>query len=125
MIRSRYFRRHIAALLAVSLLVAFVATGAQAIAPELVRDLAFGENEAKVKAIAGVVASGDSGALPLLQALLDGEVQTAGERTLQVKGAMAIDLVTGKSVEPLPETRDDVVLNNRVRRELATGIAAL
>ena len=125
MIRSRYFRRHIAALLAVPLLVAFVATAAQAIAPELVRDLAFGENEAKVKAIARVVASGDSGALPLLQALLDGEVQTAGERALQVKGAMAIDLVTGKSVEPLPETRDDVVLNNRVRRELATAIAAL
>jgi urea transport system permease protein len=125
MIRSRHFRRHVAAMLAVPLLVALVATGAQAIAPELVRDLAFGENEAKVKAIAGVVASGDSLALPLLQALQDGEVQTAGERALQVKGNNAIDLATGKSVEPLPETRDDVVLNNRVRRELATAIAAL
>ena len=112
-------------MLAVSLLVALVATRVQAIAPELVRDLAFGENEAKVKAIAGVVASGDGGALPLLQALQDGEVQTAGERALQVKGNSAIDLATGKAVEPLPETRDDVVLNNRVRRELATAIAAL
>jgi len=125
MIRFRHFRRHVVAILAVPLLVALASTGAQAIAPELVRDLAFGENEAKVKAIAGVVASGDSGALPLLQALQDGEVQTAGKRALQVKGAIAIDLVTGESVEPLPDTRDDVVLNNRVRRELATAIAAL
>ena len=52
-------------------------------------------------------------------------MQTAGEQVLQVKGDSAIDLATGKSVVPLPETRDDVVLNNRVRRELATAIAAL
>ena len=64
-------------------------------------------------------------ALPLLQALLDGEVQTAGEVVLQIKGDAAIDLATGKSVRPLPEPREDVVLNNRVRRELATAIAAL
>ena len=46
-----------------------MATRAQAIAPELVRDLAFGENEAKVKAIAGVVASGDA------RAALTGELR--------------------------------------------------
>ena len=98
----------------------------QAIAPELVRDLALGENEAKVKAIAALVASGDPAALPLLQSLLNGEVQTVGETTvIRVKDGVATDLLTGAKVEPLPESRDDVVLNNRVRRELATGIAAL
>ena len=100
-------------------------SGAQAIAPELVRDLALGENEAKVKAIAVVVAGGEAGALSLLQALQDGEVQTAGDRVLQVKDNVATDLVTGAAVQPLPEPRDEVVLNNRVRRELATAIAAL
>ena len=111
--------------LAGALLAAVLAANAQAIAPELVRDLALGENDAKVKAIAVVLASGEGGALVLLQALLDGEVQTAGDQVLKVKDGAAVDLATGKSVAPLPETRDDVVLNNRVRRELATGIAAL
>jgi len=125
MIRCRHFRRHVAAMLAVPLLVALVATGAQAIAPELVRDLALGENDAKIKAIATLVASGDLQALPLLQALQDGEVQTAGETILRVKDNAATDLLTGRKVEPFPDTRDDVVLNNRVRRELGLSIAAL
>jgi urea transport system permease protein len=98
---------------------------AHAIAPELIRDLALGENDAKVKAIGALVASGDEGALVLLQSLANGEVQTAGETVLRVKDGAAIDLVTGSKVEPLPESRDDVILNNRVRRELATAISAL
>jgi urea transport system permease protein len=105
---------------------ALLALPAHAIAPELIHDLALGENEDKVKAIAAVVASGDAEALPLLQSLLAGEVQTVGDKTvLRVKDNTAIDLSTGARIEPLPESRDDVVLNNRVRRELATGIAAL
>ena len=99
---------------------------AYAVAPELIRDLALGQNEEKVKAITALVASGDPQALPVLQSLLAGEVQTVGETTvLRVKDGVATDLSTGAKVEPLPESRDDVVLNNRVRRELATAIAAL
>ncbi len=52
-------------------------------------------------------------------------MQTAGEAVLRVRDDQAIDLVTGAAVVPLPESRDDVVLNNRVRRELATAIATL
>ncbi len=44
---------------------------ARALPPELVHDLALGENEEKVKAIAALVASGDAGALPLLQSLAE------------------------------------------------------
>ncbi len=117
--------RRIAALLAISCCAALPALSARALAPELVHDLALGENEEKVKAIAALVASGDPGALPVLQSLLNGEVQTAGEKVLRVKDGAAVDLATGARVDPLPEARDDVVLNNRVRRELATGIAAL
>ena len=124
MIRCSLLCRRAAAL-AVAFLVAFHATGARAVAPELVRDLALGENDAKVKAIAALVASEEAGGLAVLQALLDGEVQTAGEQILRVTGSSAVDLSTGKAVTPFPETRDDVVLNNRVRRELATAIAAL
>jgi len=122
---STGFVRRIAGRLAAGVLACLCAAGTGAMAPELVRDLALGDNDAKVQAIAAVVAGGETGALAVLQALLDGEVQTAGDRVLQIRGDSAIDLATGKTVTPLPEVRDDVVLNNRVRRELATAIAAL
>jgi urea transport system permease protein len=102
-----------------------MAYGTPPIPSDLIRDLAFGENDAKVKAIGALVATGSEGALELLQALRDGEVQTAGEIVLRVKDDKATDLVTGGAVAPLLPSRDDVVLNNRVRRELATAIATL
>src|SRR5258706_462256 len=112
--------------------VAFVAAlgpggahAASAIPPNLIHDLALGENDDKIKAMGQLAASGDEGALELLLALQAGEVQTAGEVVLRVKDGKAVELATGKSVEPLPESRDDVVLNNRVRRELGSAIAAL
>ena len=104
---------------------ALCATGAKAIAPEILRDLAFGENDAKVAAVAGLVATAEAGGLAVLQALLDGEVQISGQQVLQVRNGTAVDLATGQAVTPLPEPRDDIVLNNRVRRELATAIATL
>ncbi len=61
----------------------------------------------------------------LLQALADGELATAGERVLVVKGDEGIDVLSGAKLEALPEARDDVVVNNRLRRELGTAVAAL
>jgi urea transport system permease protein len=101
------------------------AHAASTIPPALVHDLALGENDEKIKAMSQLAASGDEGALELLVALQAGEIQTAGEVVLRVKGGAAIDAATGRKVEPLPESRDDVVLNNRVRRELGSAIAAL
>jgi urea transport system permease protein len=103
-----------------------IAFSAFALAPETLRDLALGDNDAKAKAIGTAAASGDSALLPLLQALLDGEVQTVGDtQILLVKGDAATDLLTGKAITPLPENRDDVVINNRIRKGLHTAIAAL
>ena len=97
-----------------------------AIAPEVVRDLALGDNDAKAKAIGALAASGDAAALPLLQALLEGQVQTVGDaQVLLIKGDSASDLVSGQTVAPLPENRDDVIINNRIRKELGTAIAVL
>ena len=78
------------------------AATAHSIAPEQIRDLALGENDQKIDAIAALVASGDDGALALLQSLADGEIQTSGEQVLKVKDKSAIDLVTGKAVDPIP-----------------------
>ncbi len=106
--------------------VLLVTTAMAAIAPQTVRDLAFGESDAKIAAISTLTTSGDPQALPLLQALLDGNVQTVGEdQVLLIQGDSATDLLTGKAVSPLPASRDDVIVNNRVRRELGMAIAAL
>jgi urea transport system permease protein len=103
-----------------------MAWSACAVPPETLHDLALGDNDAKEKAIGIAAASGDSALLPLLQALLDGDVQTVGDsQILLVKGDAATDLLTGKAITPLPENRDDVVINNRIRKELRTAIAAL
>ena len=99
-----------------------------AIDPQAIRDIAFGESDVKLKAIGTLASSGDPDALPLLQSFIGGEVQIIGEdRVLLVKGGAtsATDLLTGKTVSPLPESRDDIVINNRVRKGLGIAIAAL
>src|SRR5215472_4898391 len=101
------------------------AVSAAAADPQTVHDLAFGESDDKLKAITSLTAVGDADALALLQALRDGDVQTVGEnQVLLIKDAAATDLVTGKTVTPLPESRDDIVINNRVRKGLETAIAS-
>jgi urea transport system permease protein len=109
----------------VTLLFALATQAAWALPEEAVHDLAFGESDERAKAIGALVASGDAAALPLLQALIDGDVQTVGDKTvLIVKENKAVDAVTGQAVTPLPESRDDVVVNNRQRKLLAGAIAS-
>ncbi|MEJ7668830.1 MAG: urea ABC transporter permease subunit UrtB [Casimicrobiaceae bacterium] len=103
-----------------------IAAGAFALPPEVVAQIAFGDSDDKLTAIGELVGSGDRSALPLLEALLVGEVQTIGaDRVLLVKNDAAVDARSGLAVSPLPEGREDVIVNNRVRRAVATGIAAL
>jgi urea transport system permease protein len=101
------------------------ASGAFALDAANVEKLAFGESDEQVAAIAALVVSGDPQAVAVLQALADGELQVAGKQVLVVKGKEATDAVTGAKVAPLPEEREDVVANNRLRRELAGALAGL
>ena len=98
---------------------------ARALDPEVVRKLAFGENDEQVAAVAALVAEGDAQSAKLLQALADGELQTSGKLVLIVKGDNGVDALSGAKVDPLPAEREDVSANNRLRRELATALAAL
>ena len=68
-----------------------------AVDPALVKRLA-GDNDAKIAAIAEIVATGDPAALALLKSMADGELKVDGE---------------------------EIVPNNRVRRELEGAMAAL
>ena len=98
---------------------------AAALDPALVGKLAFGDNDEKVAAIRAFVTQGEAEAAPLLAALANGQLQTAGERVLIVRDEGAIDALSGVTFSPLPETRDDVIANNRVRGEIANAVAAL
>ena len=69
-----------------------------AVDPTLVAKLATGDNDAKVEAIAQVVSTGDPEALELLRSIADGSFRHEGQ---------------------------EVMVNNRVRRELDSAMAAL
>jgi urea transport system permease protein len=112
------------------LLTLLLARSTYALTPEITRDLALGDNEAKLKAIATIVEARDADGAKLLQALLDGEVQTVGEsqvlRVTTVNGTTTVtDLLLGQALPSPPENRDDVVINNRVRKSIGTALAAL
>ncbi len=99
---------------------------AWALPADVVEQLVFGDGDEKAQAIGTLTGSGDLAVLPLLQALIDGDVQTVGDdRVLIVKGNAATDAATGQAVTPLPAQRDEVIVNNRLRRMLATAIATL
>jgi len=104
---------------------ALAASQAHALDQDAVRKLATGDSEERTTAIAALVAEGDPRARDIMQALSDSELYTAGDRILIVKGDGATDALTGDNVSPIPEPKEEVGINNRVRRELGAAIAAL
>ncbi len=107
------------------LLLALAMPARAALDPAVVSRLATGDGDEKVAAVAALVASGDARALVVLQALADGELQVAAGRVLLVKGEEGVDAVTGEKVAPLPAGLEEVVANNRLRREIEAARAAL
>jgi urea transport system permease protein len=59
-----------------------------------------------------------------VQALLADEVKVAGGKAFIVRDGKATDAATGAAAT-LPEGAEDVVNNNRMRRELEAALAAL
>ena len=100
------------------------AAPAFAIDKTAVEKLAFGDADERSASIAALLAEGDPHAAALLEAVSEGDMQSAGKRILIVKGGQGIDAVTGEAVAPLPEGREDVVANNRLRREIEGALAA-
>ena len=90
-----------------------------------IEKLAFGESDEQVEAIAALVAAGTPKAAGILQALADGELNTSGKRVLIVKGESATDAVTGEKLDKVPDDKEEIVVNNRLRRELGGALAAL
>ena len=103
----------------------FAAASAQALDKAAVEKLAFGDAEERSAAIAALMAEADPRAAQVLEALSEGEMQIAGKRVLIVKGDKASDAVTGEAVDPPPAAREEVVANNRLRREIEGALSAL
>ncbi len=87
--------------------------------------IAFGDGDEKVAAVADLAVSAEPAARLLLQALADGTVQVSGDRVIIVEGDRGIDAASGAKIDPLPESRDDVIVNNRVRGAIDNALAAL
>lgn len=123
---ARWWRASVALLaarLAASALL-WLAAGAFALTPEQALRLAQGDSESRIAALNEAVASGDEALGPYLKALLDGEVVVADGRAWVLQGSEVRDPATGE-VAPWPADAQDVVNNNRMRRELRAAQAAL
>ena len=106
------------------LLAIFFSTQAAALDRALVDKLGFGESDEKVVAINAIAASGDPRAAEVLGALAEGELQTSGKLVIIVKNDEAFDAASGDKLA-LPEEREDVVANNRLRGAVSAALAAL
>ena len=101
-----------------------LASAAHALTVEEVRGMAVGDGDARVQALARAVLQGDEKTAAYLQALSDDVVKIAGDKVLVVRDGKGFDPVSGQAMDVPPEA-EDVLLNNRLRGEIDTALAAL
>ncbi len=114
-------------MLAAALLVAAALPGhALALSADLVLKLGAGDGDERSEAVRALSATQDPAARTLIEALLAGTVQASAsaQKVFVVADGKATDAATGEPVAAVPSDAEDVVVNNRLRRELQTGLAA-
>ena len=89
-------------------------TAASALGQDELRNLATADVAGKLEQISVIVARGDEADAPALRALLEGRLWTIGDQVLIDDG-----------VAQIPAEAEKVSINNRVRRSLERGLAAL
>jgi urea transport system permease protein len=120
---ARRPRRMLLALAAAWVIV--LAPAAVAVDAALVRQIATGDNDEKAQAIRALVAAGDPAAVPLLRSLVGGGWRASGGTVLIVGEAGARDAVTGEEARSVPGDAEEIIVNNRIRRETETALGAL
>jgi len=103
---------------------ALLTCNAHALTADEALGMAVGESDARIEALAKAVAQGDEKTAAFLQALTDDAVKVAAGKVLVVKDGKGQDPVSGQAVE-VPPDAEDVMLNNRLRGEIDTALAAL
>ncbi|MFM8866146.1 MAG: urea ABC transporter permease subunit UrtB, partial [Limnohabitans sp.] len=109
---------------ALALLGLLLACQAHALTAQEALGMAVGESDARVEALARAVAQGDDKTAAFLQALADDAVKVAAGQVLVVRDGQGSDPVTGEA-RVVPADAEDVMLNNRLRGEIDTALAAL
>ena len=99
-------------------------TAAHALTVDEARGIAVGDSDARIEALSKAVAQGDDKTAAYLQALADDVVKTANGQVLVVRDGQGTDPVTGQAVT-VPPDAEEVMLNNRLRGEIDTALAAL
>ena len=101
-----------------------LACNAHALTAQEAVAMAVGESDARSQALAKAVAQGDDQTAAYLQALADDAVKLAAGQVLVVRDGKGFDPVSGQAME-VPADAEDVMLNNRLRGEIDTALAAL
>ena len=107
-----------------SLFLLFTVVQARALTPLDVKGIAFGESDARIEALNKAVALADEKTAAFFQAIADEAVKVAGEQVVIVRDGKAFDPVSGAALA-LPDGLEDLMLNNRLRGELDSALAAL
>jgi urea transport system permease protein len=102
----------------------FLCLPAQALTSEQVQAMSIGDNDSRAAAISQVAATADPKAPAFFQALLDDAVKTAGDKVFIVRDDKVVDAAT-EAEATLPEDAEDVINNNRMRREIESALASL
>lgn len=110
-------------LLAILLLLA--AFPARALDPSITQRLAGDDSDEKIAAIQDIAKAPNDAARRILRALAEERLALAGERLVIVDGPIVQDADSGEEIVPAPESPEYVVINNRIRNELAAVLAGL
>ena len=86
--------------------------------------MASGESDSRIEALNRAVASADDKTAAFLQALSDDAVKFEGEKVFVMRDGKGFDPVSGVEVS-VPDSAEDAVINNRMRGELDSAMAAL
>ena len=102
----------------------FIATNAHCFGGNDVKDMVFGETEARVEALNKAAVNADEKTAVFIQALADDAVKTSGDKVFIVRDDKAFDPLTGVS-QALPADAEDVINPNLMRSELDNALAVL
>ena len=95
-----------------------------ALDPAQVRQLAAEDSTEKVAAIRQLTQTADPDAVRVLKAMAEDSLFLSGDKALIIDGDKAVDAITGKPVN-MPANPESVTVNNRIRGELSSALAAL
>ena len=89
-----------------------------------VRRLAAEDSSDKVAAIQQLTQTADPDAVRVLKAMAEDTLYLAGDKVVIVDGDKAFDAATGSAIKT-PDNPESITVNNRIRGELASALAAL